>query len=49
MFEHAVDVMFLGLLGSPVNPGITTSRSVVFAATYGGDRRRATMTREDPE
>jgi hypothetical protein len=31
-----VDVMFFGKLGSPVNPGITTSRAVVFVATYTG-------------
>jgi hypothetical protein len=31
-----IDVTFLGALGSPVNPGITTSRSVVFVATHVG-------------
>jgi hypothetical protein len=31
-----VDVTFLGKLGSPVNPGITTSRAAVFVATYSG-------------
>lgn len=35
----AVDVSFPGTLGSPVNPGITTSRSAVFAATYVGTAR----------
>jgi len=33
---RAIDVSFLGRLGSPVNPGITTTRSVVFLATYVG-------------
>jgi hypothetical protein len=37
----AIDVAFLGSLGSPVNPGITTSRSVVFVATYAGQARAA--------
>ena len=32
--DRTLDVAFLGKLGSPVNPGITTSRSVVFVATY---------------
>jgi hypothetical protein len=40
--ERAIDVVFLGVLGSPVNPGITTGRSAVFRATYTGGRRRAT-------
>jgi hypothetical protein len=38
---RAIDVAFLGSLGSPVNPGITTSRSVVFVATYAGQARAA--------
>lgn len=33
---RAIDVTFLGTLGSPVNPGITTSRSAVFLGTYVG-------------
>ncbi len=33
---RAIDVGFIGSLGSPVNPGITTSRSVVFLGTYAG-------------
>ena len=33
---RGIDVSFIGTLGSPVNPGITTSRSVVFLATYAG-------------
>lgn len=39
--ERAIDVSFFGMLGSPVTPGITTARSVVFAATYSGAARRA--------
>jgi hypothetical protein len=34
--RRAIDVGFLGALGSPVNPGITTSRSVVFVASFVG-------------
>ena len=34
--RRAIDVSFLGTLGSPVNPGISTSRSVVFVAAYVG-------------
>jgi hypothetical protein len=37
--DRSLDVKFLGRLGSPVNPGITTSRSVVFVATYARQRR----------
>jgi hypothetical protein len=33
---RAIDVGFVGLTGSPVNPGITTTRSAVFLATYVG-------------
>ena len=33
---RAIDVGFIGTTGSPVNPGITTSRSVVFLGTYVG-------------
>jgi hypothetical protein len=36
--DLSLDVLFLGMLGSPVNPGITTSRSVVFVATYARSR-----------
>ena len=39
--DRAVDVSFLGLLGSPVNPGITTSRSAVFLGSYVGATARA--------
>ena len=33
---RAIDVGFIGTLGTPVNPGISTSRSVVFLGTYVG-------------
>jgi hypothetical protein len=33
---RAIDVGFIGRLGSPVNPGITTTRSAVFLGTYVG-------------
>jgi hypothetical protein len=36
----AIDVGFAGTLGSPVSPGITTSRAIVFVATYVGGRVR---------
>jgi hypothetical protein len=34
--ELAVAVEFPGRIGSPVNPGITTTRSLVFKGTYAG-------------
>jgi hypothetical protein len=39
--QRAIDVNFLGTLGSPVNPGISTSRAVVFEGTYVGESPRA--------
>ena len=38
--DRGIDVAFGGALGSPVNPGITTSRSAVFVGTHvaGGAR-----------
>jgi hypothetical protein len=39
--DRAIDVVFLGKSGSPVNPGITTSRTAVFSATYVGGSARA--------
>ncbi len=39
--QRALDVTFIGNLGSPVNPGITTSRAVTFVATYVGATARA--------
>jgi hypothetical protein len=38
---RGIDVSFLGRLGSPVNPGITTTRSAVFVGTYVGRSDRA--------
>jgi hypothetical protein len=34
--DRAVDIAFLGKLGSPVGPGVTTSRSAVFVASSAG-------------
>ena len=34
--DRGVDIGFLGKLGSPVGPGVTTGRSLVFVATYAG-------------
>jgi hypothetical protein len=34
--NRAIDITFIGKLGSPINPGITTSRSVIFVARYVG-------------
>jgi hypothetical protein len=34
--DRAIDLSFPGLLGSPVGPGTTTSRSVVFRGVYTG-------------
>ena len=39
--DRAIDVSFFGKTGSPVNPGITTSRTAVFSATYVGGSARA--------
>jgi len=39
--ERAIEVSFFGSSGSPVSPGITTSRSVVFVASYLGSGARA--------
>lgn len=36
--DQRIDVTFVGALGSPVAPGITTTRSAVFVATWTGDR-----------
>jgi hypothetical protein len=33
---RAIDIGFLGTLGSPVGPGVTTARSALFGATYVG-------------
>lgn len=38
--DRAIDIDFLGKLGSPVNPGVTTARSALFRATYTGSSPR---------
>jgi hypothetical protein len=38
--DRAIDLQFLGALGAPVNPGITTARDAVFLGTYVGMRPR---------
>jgi hypothetical protein len=38
--DRAIDVGFLGRLGSPVNPGITTARAAVFYGTFVGGTAR---------
>jgi len=43
--DRAIDIDFPGLLGSPVGPGTTTSRSVVFRGLYTGAPRRTTVFR----
>ena len=40
--HRAVDMSFSGLLGSPVNPGVTTREEVVFTGTYTGGAPRPT-------
>jgi hypothetical protein len=39
--DRGIDVSFIGKLGSPINPGITSSRSAVFVASYVGTTARA--------
>jgi hypothetical protein len=39
--DQAIDVGFVGFSGTPVAPGTTTSRSVVFVASYVGSSPRA--------
>jgi hypothetical protein len=34
--DRAIDIDFLGKLGSPVNPGVTTARAALFRGTYTG-------------
>ena len=38
--QRAIDIHFLGTLGSPVNPGISTARAVVFVGSYVGQTPR---------
>jgi hypothetical protein len=40
--DRAIDIDFSGLLGSPVNPGITTRDRVVFTGVYTGTQRTPT-------
>jgi hypothetical protein len=39
--DRGIDISFIGNLGSPVNPGITTARSVVFVGSYVGTTAQA--------
>lgn len=39
--DEAIDVAFLGAPGSPVSPGVTTSRTIVFVGAYTGTSARA--------
>jgi hypothetical protein len=39
--DRAIDLGFLATLGSPVTPGISTSRAAVFLASYVGGAARA--------
>jgi hypothetical protein len=39
--DRAIDVSIVGTSGSPVSPGVTTSRAVVFVASYVGGGARA--------
>jgi hypothetical protein len=39
--DPAIDIAFLGKLGAPIAPGITTTRKAVFVATFVGSSRRA--------
>jgi len=42
--DRAIDIAFFAKIGSPVNPGISTSRAAVFVATYtGGSLRTPTF------
>jgi hypothetical protein len=39
--DPSIEVSFIGSSGAPVSPGVSTSRSVVFVASYVGGRPRA--------
>ena len=43
--DRSTDVSFRGTVGSPVAPGVTTERSVLFTGTYGGASSSATSYR----
>jgi hypothetical protein len=38
--DRAIDIDFLGRLGSPVNPGVTTARAALFRGTFTGTAPR---------
>jgi hypothetical protein len=38
--DRAIDLDFFGLLGSPVGPGTTTQRSILFRGVYSGSTAR---------
>ena len=39
--DGAIDLSFLGASGAPVSPGVTTSRTIVFVASYAGTAKGA--------
>jgi hypothetical protein len=39
--DRAIDVGFLGTIGAPVTPGVSTGRAIVFYASYVGATARA--------
>jgi hypothetical protein len=39
--DQAIDLSFLGASGAPVSPGVTTSQTVVFVASYVGTTPKA--------
>lgn len=43
--QRGIDVGFLGMLGSPVNPGITTARAAVFVGSFTGTNPRGSTFR----
>jgi hypothetical protein len=43
--DREIDVSFRGETGSPVSPGVTTSRAVLFSGTFAGTRRVQTAFR----
>ena len=43
--DRAIDIDFLGLLGSPVGPGVTTTRAALFRGTYTAPSRKTTAFR----
>jgi hypothetical protein len=43
--DRGIDIAFLGKLGSPVGPGVTTERAALFVATYAGSAVRSSSFR----